>query len=98
MATWEAYKIDPQYLKQYQWVCLPSTLTVVFVALTKGNEDLGFWLTLILGWLIYSLAWFNIYDITIKDKKQPNKKQYFYSLLIFQCIFISLCLAYVFII
>ena len=98
MATWESYKIDPHYLKQYQWVCLPSTLAVVFVALTKGNEDLGFWLTFILGWLIYSIAWFNIYDLTIKDKEPPNKKQYHYSLLIFQCIFISLCLAYVFII
>ena len=98
METWDSYKIDPQYLKQYQWVCLPSTLAVVFVALTKGNEDLGFWVTFILGWFIYSVAWFNIYTLTIKDKTPPNKKQYYYSLVIFQLLFIGLCLTYAFII
>jgi len=32
------YRIDSKYLKQYQWMTLPSTFAVIFIALTKGNE------------------------------------------------------------
>jgi len=46
LIDWNSYKIDPEYLKKYQWINLPSTFAVLFVALTKGDEDLGFWLTL----------------------------------------------------
>lgn len=98
MDKFERYKIDSKYLKQYQWMTLPSTFAVIFVALTKGNEVPGFWVTLFIGWLIYSFLWFAVYQLTIKDKHQLNKKQYYYLSFITQFIFVTSCLCYVLII
>ena len=90
----ESSSINKEYLKQYQWLSLPSTLALIFVALTKGYEGLGFWLTLLLGELIFVSVWYNIYNVTI-NKSPPNKKQYYYSTTVYQILFIGLCLYYV---
>ncbi len=95
MDKWRNYRIDSKYLKQYQWMTLPSTLAVIFVALTKGNEAPGFWVTLLIGWLVYSFLWLGSYQITIEDIHQLNKKPYYYLSLITQLIFVVSCICYV---
>ena len=92
------FKIGNEYIKRDTWLNLPSIIAVLFVALTKGEDGLGFWPTLILGWLIYSFTWVGALELTIANKTTANKKQYYYLTFIFQFIFICLCLAYVLII
>ena len=98
MDKWRNYRIESKYLKQYQWMTLPSTFTAIFVALTKGIEEPGFWFTLLIGWLIYSFLWFGTFQLTIENKNEPNIKQYYYLSLVTQSLFIASCLCYVLII
>ena len=95
MTDWSSYKVDPKYLKQYQWLGLPSTFAIIFVALTKGIEGIGFWPTLLLGWFISNFVWFTIFSLTIENKSPANKKQYYFALFIFQILFVGLCIYYV---
>jgi len=95
MGNREEYKIDPVYLRQYQWVSIPSTLALLFIALTKGSEGIGYWATLLIGGLIYNLAWFCIYEVTIVSKSPANKKQYYFSFFVLEVLFVGLCLYYV---
>ena len=95
MDKWQKYRIDSKYLKHYQWMTLPSTIAVIFIALTKGNETPGFWLTLLLGWLVYSFLWLGTFQVSIQDREKPNTKQYYYLSISTQTIFVITCLCYV---
>jgi len=95
MDKWRKYRIEQKYLKQYQWMTLPSTFAVIFIALTKGYEAPGFWLTLLIGWLVYSFLWLGTYQASIQDQEKPNTKQYYYLSISTQLIFVVTCLCYV---
>ena len=95
MDKWLNYRIESKYLGQYQWLTLPSTLAVLFIALTKGNETPGFWLTLLIGWLFYTFLWLVTYQATIQNQAKPNTKQYYYLTITTQSIFVIACLCYV---
>ena len=93
---WDNYRIDPKYTKKYQWETIPSLLATMFVALTKGNDTLGFGFAFILGWLIYSFIWHSIYQLTVSEKEKPNTKQYDLLQIVTQVIFVLLSVIYVF--
>jgi len=88
----ENHKWPKEYKKKYGWQTLPSLIATIFVALTKGNEY--YWVTLLLGYLIYTSMWAYSYSKHIENKKDNiafNK-----SVFINQSGFIVLCLIYIF--
>ncbi|MCJ8305129.1 hypothetical protein [Shewanella sp.] len=90
-------KIPDYYLKRFGWQTLPSFLVLLFVALTKGYTNfLGYWLTLLAGWLLYSLVWVHFYWKYIGDAEAVNKRAFYYSIATFQLLFIGTCLIYVY--
>ncbi len=86
--------LNTEHLKQFQWLSMPSNLAILFVALTKGYDGMGVWLTLLLGEIVFVSVWYIIYIFTI-SQPAPNKKQYYHSTTIYQLLFIGVCIYYV---
>ena len=95
MEDLDKLEMHPKHKTQFQWLSLPSIAAIAFVALTKGYDSVGYLLSYFFVWVIYCIGWYALYVFSDIKKSDKNKKFYYFSLFIYQTLFIALCLIYV---